>query len=325
MASWPRFGDMVSGNTLDHLVVILFPYVLATFPLEAFQIERLRKRASSIRRVVTAFVVSFAVAIIAAFAFKVSTAYSRLETGYLVVLAIIGLILWRSAYSSIINRRFASIAAPVVVVLGDSACLTDDRLRDGTAEVIDVEKQRWTPKYDDPDFLDRLSSAIGDADRVILAFGDDVARDGWITLARVMGLDAEVWQPNLLTKQALGLNDLNGASTLVVSRGPLRFHERIAKRLFDLGLTVPGLVLVAPLMLLVAFLIKQESPGPVLFVQERVGIKNHSIKFYKFRTMRQGADSEGDGQTTKQNDGRITELDSFLRRSSLDELPQLFT
>ena len=323
-ASWFRFGDLVSGNILDLLMVGLFPYILAALSLEAFQIERLRNRVTSIRRAVTAYWIALVVAVIAAFIFKVGAAYSRLETGYLVALATLGLILWRLTYSSIINRWFAAVAEPVVIVLGNIADLANERLWEDAAEVIDVEERGWTPSYDDPDFLDHLGNVIGGADRVILAFGDDQARHEWIALTRVMGLDAEVWQPNLLVTRALGLNDLNGASTLVVSRGPLQFHERLVRRLFGLGLTIPGLILLAPLMVVLAILIKFETPGPVLFVQERVGMKNRTIKVFKFRTMRQWAESEGYGQTTRKDDGRITKLGSFLRRTSLDELPQLF-
>ncbi len=324
MASWLRFGSLLSGNPIDLLAVLLFPYLLSALLLQAFHIGHLRHRATSARRAVMAFVIAVVVVVIAAFAFKVSAAYSRLETGYLVSLAVLGLILWRVALASLVNRRFAAIAAPVVIILGDHAALADERLREGAAEMIDVGERGWTPRYDDPEFLDHLSRAVSDADRVALAFGDDQVRHDWCVLARVMGLDAEVWQPDLLRTPALGLNNLNGASTLVISRGPLRLHERAVKRLFDLVLTIPGLIFIAPLMLLVAALIKFESPGPVLFVQKRIGRGNHPFWVYKFRTMRQGAESESDGQTTKQDDSRITRLGHILRATSIDELPQLF-
>jgi len=323
IASWLRFGDIVSGNANHLMMAVLFPYFLAALSLQAFRIEHLRKQATSSRRAVMALLAGFGVAVIAAFAFKASAEYSRLETGYLVVLAILGLILWRSALSSIVNRWFASIAEPVIIVIGDNSGLAEERLREGTAEIIDVGERGWTPTYNDPDFLDRLSTAVGDADRLVLAFGDDQVRHNWITLARIMGFDAEVWQSSLLTKQALGLNDLNGASTLVVSRGPLRFHERVLKRLFDLSLTIPGLILLAPLMLLVAVLIKIESPGPVLFVQKRIGGKNKYISVYKFRTMGHDLMDEMGSQSVTKDDKRLTRMGRFLRVTSLDELPQL--
>jgi len=323
VASWLRYGNILLGNPLDLLAVLLFPYLLAATLLEGFQIERLRKRAGSIRRAVMAFVVSFVFAVIAAFAFKVGATYSRLETGYLVSLAILGLILWRAAFSSLVNKQFAAVAEPVVVVLGDFSGLADDRLLEGAKEMFDVGERGWAPRYDDPDFLNHLSYVIGDADRVILSFSDDQVRHDWIFLAHVMGLNAEVWQSGLVATRPLGLNALNGASTLIVSRGPLQFHERFIKRVFDLGLTIPGLFFFLPVMLLISALIKLESPGPVLFVQKRIGGKNRYFSVYKFRTMQHKLTDEMGSRSATKGDERLTRIGHFLRVSSLDELPQL--
>jgi lipopolysaccharide/colanic/teichoic acid biosynthesis glycosyltransferase len=83
------------------------------------------------------------------------------------------------------------------------------------------------------------------------------------------------------------------------------------------------LVLFAPLMLAIAIAIKLDSEGPALFRQKRLGHANRSFKLLKFRTMRvMSCDTEG-GISTARDDGRITRLGRFLRRSSLDELPQL--
>jgi lipopolysaccharide/colanic/teichoic acid biosynthesis glycosyltransferase len=93
------------------------------------------------------------------------------------------------------------------------------------------------------------------------------------------------------------------------------------KRLMDLSLTIPGLALVSPVMLLTAIALKISAPGePVLFKQYRPGYLCKPFRILKFRTMRSAGDSEnptGDAE-------RITKLGKFLRRSSLDELPQLF-
>ncbi|MDP6022850.1 MAG: hypothetical protein QGG19_16360, partial [Alphaproteobacteria bacterium] len=109
ISSWLRFDDIISGNAADLLVAILFPYLLGALLFNAFQVEHLRNPASSIRRAVTAFVVSFTVAVVAAFAFKVSDSYSRLEIGYLIFIVILGLILWRQTLSWIVAKWFALI------------------------------------------------------------------------------------------------------------------------------------------------------------------------------------------------------------------------
>jgi exopolysaccharide biosynthesis polyprenyl glycosylphosphotransferase len=110
--------------------------------------------------------------------------------------------------------------------------------------------------------------------------------------------------------------------------------QAIAKRTFDVVLSAAGLVLAAPLLAVTALAVKLETPGPVLFRQERVGLHRQRFKLLKFRTMVVGADrmladlavhNEADGPLFKiRNDPRVTRVGRFLRRYSLDELPQLW-
>lgn len=107
-----------------------------------------------------------------------------------------------------------------------------------------------------------------------------------------------------------------------------------AKTVLDVLVSATLLILSAPLLLVVAALIKFESPGPVLFVQKRIGLNKRLFDIYKFRTMRADAEqlqadleqhNEVDGPAFKmKNDPRITPLGKWLRKTSIDELPQLF-
>lgn len=96
----------------------------------------------------------------------------------------------------------------------------------------------------------------------------------------------------------------------------------MAKRLFDLLLSSIGLLMLAPLLLLIAALVKLDSPGPVMFRQERVGRFGQPFLIHKFRTMRHEPAGQG-LQITVGADRRITRVGGFLRASKLDELPQL--
>jgi len=102
----------------------------------------------------------------------------------------------------------------------------------------------------------------------------------------------------------------------------LRGWKLTLKRALDLVGSAAGLVLLSPLMLLIAVLIKLESRGPVFFVQERMGLDAKSFPVIKFRSMRQDAEKDGPGWTTE-DDPRRTQMGSILRRTNLDELPQL--
>jgi len=100
-------------------------------------------------------------------------------------------------------------------------------------------------------------------------------------------------------------------------------QELIVKRLFDLVMAFLGILLFFPLLLLVALLIKLDSPGPIFFRQERIGKGFRPFLIYKFRTMVHDAPRKG-GSITVGADPRITRLGRILRKTKLDELPQLF-
>ncbi len=95
------------------------------------------------------------------------------------------------------------------------------------------------------------------------------------------------------------------------------------KRLFDLVFVILGLLILAPVLLLITFLIKRDGDGAVLFKQERVGLHGKLFKVLKFRTMVVDAEKLGEKVTTG-NDPRITKSGHWLRKYKLDELPQLF-
>ena len=97
----------------------------------------------------------------------------------------------------------------------------------------------------------------------------------------------------------------------------------MTKRLFDLVVSSIALIVLSPLLLVLAILVKLDSPGPALFTQERVGRFGRLFRIHKFRTMREGAPAPGYNLTVGR-DPRITQLGAFLRRYKLDELPQLF-
>lgn len=100
--------------------------------------------------------------------------------------------------------------------------------------------------------------------------------------------------------------------------------QLVIKRLVDIFVSILGLLLLCPVMLCIALLIKLTSKGPVFFCQDRLGKGAKIFKLYKFRTMVPGAISMGAGLSVGADDSRITAVGALLRKVSLDELPQLF-
>jgi exopolysaccharide biosynthesis polyprenyl glycosylphosphotransferase len=114
----------------------------------------------------------------------------------------------------------------------------------------------------------------------------------------------------------------------------LKARALISKRIVDVLVSSVLLLILAPVLVLIAFAVRLDSPGPILFLQERAGLGGKRFRMLKFRTMREGADGEkqklahlnqtGDGRLFKiREDPRTTRLGKYLRRWSLDELPQL--
>lgn len=101
-------------------------------------------------------------------------------------------------------------------------------------------------------------------------------------------------------------------------------YQKYIKRLLDIVFSALMLIALAPVLLLVAFLIKLDSKGPVLFKQKRVGKGKEYFNIYKFRTMRVDTPSEVPTNDLRGAEAYITKVGSFLRKTSLDELPQLW-
>jgi exopolysaccharide biosynthesis polyprenyl glycosylphosphotransferase len=120
----------------------------------------------------------------------------------------------------------------------------------------------------------------------------------------------------------VGIGDLGGLPLLTIRDVALRGWKLTLKRGIDMVFSAIGLVIMSPLMLLTALLIKLDSPGPVFYVQERMGLDARPFKILKFRSMRQDAEAGGPGWTVE-DDPRRTKLGAFLRRFNIDELPQL--
>jgi exopolysaccharide biosynthesis polyprenyl glycosylphosphotransferase len=117
---------------------------------------------------------------------------------------------------------------------------------------------------------------------------------------------------------------IDGLPLVGIRRSRLRGGAALGKRLIDIVLSAVALLLTAPLLVAIALGIKVMAPGPVLFRQERIGIRRQPFTLYKFRSMIVDAEAETGPVVAKPGDHRVTRLGRFLRRFSLDELPQLY-
>ncbi len=119
----------------------------------------------------------------------------------------------------------------------------------------------------------------------------------------------------------ISIGDLGGLPLLTVRDVAMRGWRLVAKRAMDIVGATIGLILLSPIMLLTAIAIKLESPGPVFYVQERMGLDARPFKMLKFRSMYVDAEKDGPGWT-RPNDPRVTRVGRIIRKYSIDELPQ---
>jgi Undecaprenyl-phosphate glucose phosphotransferase len=145
-----------------------------------------------------------------------------------------------------------------------------------------------------------------------------------LVVLRGVPLPVHLWPDKTVSKilnySAIGAG---GKPIIELQRGPLSIGERHLKRSLDLILSTLALFLLSHLLLLVAIGIRLESPGPIFFQQKRRGFNGRTFSIVKFRTMHVLEDGQVVAQATE-NDVRVTRIGRFLRRSSIDELPQLF-
>ena len=119
------------------------------------------------------------------------------------------------------------------------------------------------------------------------------------------------------------LSQIAEVGMLDITGKPKSGHHTAIKRLMDIFIASLALIGLSPILFLIAFLIKKDSPGPALFKQPRHGFNNRVFDVYKFRSMRNDAADLQAAQQTVAGDARITKIGRFIRKTSLDELPQL--
>ena len=134
------------------------------------------------------------------------------------------------------------------------------------------------------------------------------------------------WLPPIFDLTLLNNNmqQIGNVTVFSLSESSLSGQKSYNKKLLDYGLSISTLVLLSPLLLLTAIIIKLTSPGPILFKQKRHGWRGEEFNVWKFRSMRLHKESEGKVTQATKNDPRVTKVGCFIRKTSIDELPQLF-
>jgi exopolysaccharide biosynthesis polyprenyl glycosylphosphotransferase len=276
--------------------------------------------------------------------------FRKLVIFWAVAIALIGL--GRAAARAFCRRQIAYIQNAVIVGAGDVGqtiarkVLQHPEYGINLVGFVDAEPRE---RREDLEHLTLLGPPehlpgmvrLFDIERVIVAFSNETHQET-LTLMRALkdlGVQVDV-VPRLfeLVGPGASLHTIEGIPVLGLPSPRLSRSSRLLKRVLDLSLTIPGLILASPLLVLIAVAIKLDSRGPVFFRQVRMGAQS-TFRMWKFRTMVVDADARkgdvahlnqylapgGDPRMFKiKNDPRVTRVGRLLRRFSIDELPQLW-
>jgi exopolysaccharide biosynthesis polyprenyl glycosylphosphotransferase len=120
------------------------------------------------------------------------------------------------------------------------------------------------------------------------------------------------------------IRNIGGIPLFSVRHSPLQGWNVVVKRVFDLAVSSILLLMMSPFLLLCAAIVKFDSPGPILYKQQRVGLDGRRFNLYKFRSMKVEAEQESGPVWARDGDNRCTRFGRWFRRFNIDELPQLF-
>ncbi|WP_234036176.1 sugar transferase [Porphyrobacter sp. YT40] len=271
------------------------------------------------RQALVALVISAGLINFVAFYTKSNDDFSRAAVTLGLLFTACALVVFRRLVHGLIRYRWGGKVTNRLVIDDGGSSFTFDG-----AEVIAAADYNLDPASHDPFMLDRLGKLLRNQDHVVVSCPIE-RRQGWAFLLKSAGVYGEIVSEPAHELGAVGVHrydDLD-RTTLVVSTGPLGLRARILKRMFDVVVAGGALLALSPLLLVVAALIKLEDGGPVLFVQRRLGRGNQFFDMFKFRSMRAEKLDHAGERSASRDDDRVTRIGGFIRRTSIDELPQI--
>lgn len=308
----------LSPHGLDLGWLILPIHLLACLRAGGYAHEALRSRLESVGRATRSFMIATALICMLIFFQRGGFYVSRLAFGVSIMATLILLVLFRTIFLTVFVGRDITWTTGELLMVDDAAVPPSFK-----GDVLDVREERLRPDLDDPEMLARLADIVAQYDRVVVSCADERRRSEWAQTLKCFQVTGEVLLDGGSPLGAIAVDRFRGSDTVVVTRGAMSLGNRIRKRAMDIVVSVMALVFLAPLLLLVALLIKLDSRGPVFFAQPRVGRGNRMFKILKFRSMRHEASDFAGKRSTSREDDRVTRVGRIIRATSIDELPQL--
>lgn len=325
----------------EYWLILFAQLAIFSYVAESMQVYRTIRAGQFHLRIMlllAATVLSFLLLFSLVFLLKISEAFSRLGTSLWFITSLAGFLGWRLIFRHFKHKRYRQgLNLRRVAIIG---------LTPGGVQLYEQVKQhpemglKCIGFYDDrtPERLESSEHLLGSINDALIEAQQNNIDKLYICLP--MSAEKRITQiiqslgdstvdlllvPNFLMKNLMQANisSVGSVDTISVFESPLSGMREFYKRTFDILFSTAALIGIAPVLIGIALAIKLTSPGPILFRQDRYGLDGKRIGVYKFRSMQVMENSDVVVQATK-NDTRITPVGSFLRRTSLDELPQFF-
>ncbi|MFC3175177.1 sugar transferase [Novosphingobium bradum] len=317
LAGWLYLGQSGVAASLLLAQLILPAFLTIALYNGAYGLRALQDWEWAAVRSAMALCLSWAVVLFIAFYTRSANEFSRVAFTLGVLFAALALAWGRAQMRAFVRWRCgASVINELVIDDGGPA------LDLPGVTTLDAARHGLAPELSDPVALDRIGFVLRHVDRVLVTCPPQ-RRRAWALLLKGANIEGEVIDDAVIELGARGARQAGGRGLLLVSLGPLELRARAMKRAFDLAVALGALIALAPLLVLVALAVVLEDGGPALFVQRRMGRGNMFFPMYKFRSMAvSGGDRDG-ARSTGRDDGRVTRVGRLIRRTSIDELPQL--
>lgn len=317
LSGWVYLGDMFEPSVWGAAQLLLPLFWTVALLNQTYSVEALIAPVVGLQRAMAALALAVILMIVLLFLARTSLTVSRFGFGF-GFLTSLALLIWLRFNLQPRIRRWVGPRAINLLVIDDGG----PQISLPNCLRIDAKAAQVTPSLDNPHALHRLATLIRNMDRVIVSCPPE-RRWAWAMVLKGGQMRGEIVDGEVNELGILGTSRAEGVGTLVVASGPLGLRSRALKRGLDLAITIPALLVLGPLLLVVAALVHLEDGGPALFLQRRVGRNNHFFSIYKFRSMRHTQADAGGAQSTRRDDDRVTRIGGFLRKTSIDELPQL--
>lgn len=342
MQSLPRIGGIVRPESTDYLtrtyplssfalfaVAVLF----SSFLMELYNQGRHFEKKDIMLRIMTGFIISFF--LLSALQYMMPFAeYGRGVLALSIISFGIIQFIWHISHRSLLkllklkHKVIILGAGSLARTIGDTISSVDSH--DEVTGYVNCENiQVSVPPEQVIDDGGNLADLVkkNQADKLVVSLSE---RRGVFPLKDVLNckfsgievIDATSFYENLMGK--LMIENTNPSAFIFDPSFKITPFVKKMKRLFDIVLSIVGLLIASPLMIVLAVCIKLDSRGPVFFKQTRVGLNEKNFTLYKFRSMRTDAEENTGAVWAKTDDPRTTRLGKFLRKERFDEIPQLY-